>query len=65
VDRETIDCDRRRRADRAKAALRPLAALAARYDDKWTYVRQNPVRAGLAAKVEDWPFADEIETLDL
>ena len=41
--------------------LRPLR----RYDDKWTYVRENPVRAGLVAKAQDWPFAGEIEALDL
>jgi REP element-mobilizing transposase RayT len=35
------------------------------YDDKWTYVRENPVRAGLVAKAEDWPFAGEIAALDL
>jgi len=28
--------------------------------EKWEYVRQNPVRAGLVAKVEDWPYAGEI-----
>ena len=24
--------------------------------DKWEYLRQNPVRAGLAANPEEWPF---------
>jgi REP element-mobilizing transposase RayT len=24
--------------------------------DKWKYLRQNPVRAGLVANPEDWPF---------
>ncbi len=24
--------------------------------DKWEYLRQNPVRAGLVANPEDWPF---------
>ena len=24
--------------------------------DKWEYLRQNPVRAGLVASPEDWPF---------
>ena len=24
--------------------------------DKWEYMRQNPVRAGLVANPEDWPF---------
>ena len=35
------------------------------YDGKWAYVRENPVRAGLVAKAEDWPYAGEIEALEL
>ncbi len=31
------------------------------YDGKWAYVRENPVRAGLVTRAEDWPFAGEIE----
>ena len=30
------------------------------YAEKWEYVRQNPVRAGLASKPEDWPHAGHI-----
>lgn len=30
------------------------------YVEKWVYVRQNPVRAGLVAKPEDWPHAGHI-----
>jgi putative transposase len=30
------------------------------YGQKWLYVRNNPVRAGLARSVEDWPYAGEI-----
>ena len=26
------------------------------YSEKWRYVQNNPVRAGLAADVDDWPF---------
>ena len=26
------------------------------YDEKWNYVRQNPVRAGLAATPEEWSY---------
>ena len=29
------------------------------YAEKWEYVRQNPVRAGLVARAEDWPFSGE------
>lgn len=34
------------------------------YEAKWTYVRENPVRAGLAKLAEDWPFAGEIAPLE-
>jgi putative transposase len=30
------------------------------YAEKWTYVAQNPVRAGLAATPESWPYAGQI-----
>ena len=33
------------------------------YDAKWLYVRENPVRAGLVEKSEDWPCGGEIEIL--
>ena len=33
------------------------------YEEKWEYVRQNPVRAGLAAQAEDWPYQGEIHDL--
>jgi len=29
--------------------------------EKWKYVRENPVRAGLVAKAEDWPYAGAIQ----
>ena len=35
------------------------------YDQKWNYVRDNPVRAGLARSAADWPFAGEIDDLRL
>lgn len=35
------------------------------YSEKWNYVFENPVRAGLVAHAEDWPYAGEIETLML
>ena len=34
------------------------------YASKWAYVRDNPVRAGLAARWENWPYAGEIDTLE-
>jgi putative transposase len=33
------------------------------YGQKWDYTHQNPVRANLVAKVEDWPFQGEIACL--
>jgi putative transposase len=34
------------------------------YAQKWNYVRDNPVRAGLVAKADDWQYAGEIITID-
>jgi putative transposase len=31
------------------------------YEEKWQYVRQNPVRAGLVQSAEDWPYQGEIQ----
>lgn len=33
------------------------------YDQRWDYIRANPVRAGLVARVEDWPFTGELNEL--
>ncbi|MFZ5495983.1 MAG: REP-associated tyrosine transposase [Verrucomicrobiota bacterium] len=33
------------------------------YDQKWEYVRENPVRAGLVPKADGWPHAGECERL--
>lgn len=30
------------------------------YSAKWDYVRQNPVRAGLCANADEWPWQGEI-----
>jgi len=34
------------------------------YSEKWKYVRENPVRAGLVAKAEEWKFMGEIFRLE-
>jgi REP element-mobilizing transposase RayT len=34
------------------------------YAEKWNYVRDNPIRAGLVTNADDWPFAGEIITID-
>ena len=33
------------------------------YEQKWLYVRDNPVRAELVRSAEDWPYAGEIAEL--
>ena len=33
------------------------------YSEKWIYVRENPVRAGLVSIAEAWPFAGECAVL--
>jgi putative transposase len=35
------------------------------YSQKWDYVEQNAVRAGLAERVEDWPYCGIIHDLML
>ena len=34
------------------------------YAQKWEYVRENPVRAGLVKVAEDWPYQGEIVRID-
>ncbi|PYL16625.1 MAG: hypothetical protein DME30_08935 [Verrucomicrobia bacterium] len=34
------------------------------YSEKWNYVRENPVRAGLVTAWSDWPFSGEIFDLE-
>jgi REP element-mobilizing transposase RayT len=34
------------------------------YSQKWEYVRENPVRAGLVSLVDDWPYRGEFVFID-
>jgi REP element-mobilizing transposase RayT len=34
------------------------------YSEKWHYVWQNPVRAGLVTDAEDWPYQGELVRLE-
>ena len=34
------------------------------YVQKWEYVHDNPVRAGLVTNADDWPYAGEIIIID-
>jgi putative transposase len=33
------------------------------YDERWNYVRDNPVRGGLVKHADEWPFAGELNEL--
>jgi REP element-mobilizing transposase RayT len=35
------------------------------YAQKWDYVRENPTRAGLVMRADDWPWQGEIDELRL
>lgn len=35
------------------------------YEQKWLYVRDNPMRAGLVEKATDWPYQGEIFPLSV
>jgi putative transposase len=35
-----------------------------RYSQKWDYVRENPVRAGLASAADEWPFQGEVVCIE-
>jgi REP element-mobilizing transposase RayT len=35
------------------------------YSQKWDYVKENPLRAGLVKKSDEWPWQGEIESLML
>jgi putative transposase len=34
------------------------------YAERWQYVLDNPVRAGLVSQASDWPFSGELNVLD-
>jgi putative transposase len=34
------------------------------YTQKWKYVRENPVRAGLVPRADDWPYQGEFVFID-
>ncbi|SRR6266446_29948 len=34
------------------------------YAEKWEYVRDNPVRAGLVSAWQEWPFSGEVQPLE-
>ena len=34
------------------------------YVEKWQYVLENPVRAGLVKELEQWPYQGEIVIID-
>jgi REP-associated tyrosine transposase len=34
------------------------------YSQKWEYVREKPVRAGLVVRADEWPYQDEHVVID-
>ena len=34
------------------------------YAQKWNYVRENPVRAGLVDNADEWPYSGETVVID-
>ena len=34
------------------------------YAEKWNYVKENPVRAGLVQTASEWPYQGEITVID-
>ena len=34
------------------------------YSQKWEYVRQNPARAGLVVRADEWPYEGELVVID-
>jgi putative transposase len=34
------------------------------YDEKWNYVKENPIRAGLVQIASEWPYQGEIVVID-
>ena len=34
------------------------------YGERWTYIHENPVRAGLVKSAGDWPYQGEIVVID-
>jgi len=34
------------------------------YEEKWQYVRNNPVRHGFVSRAEDWPYQGELNVLE-
>ena len=34
------------------------------YNQKWEYVRENPVRAGLVVRADEWPYQGELVVID-
>jgi putative transposase len=53
------ESSRRWQVDHWDTRLRPGDS----YEEKWLYVKNNPVRAGLVHNPNDWPFQGELNQL--
>jgi hypothetical protein len=48
----------------AKGIFHHLIRHGESYSEKWQYVRQNPVRAGLVDDPDEWPWQSEVARLE-
>jgi hypothetical protein len=42
----------------------PLLRSGESYEEKWTYLRDNPTRAGLVENLDAWPYKGELHQFD-
>jgi putative transposase len=61
---KSITCGRGGRPIWQRVSLITFCETMKSYSQKWDYVRENPVRAGLVANVDDWPYSGEIVIID-
>ena len=64
IPRRTALAEARRRTGLATRFLGHAVEATESYDEKWRYVAENPVRAGLVVHSEDWPFQGEMNSLN-
>jgi hypothetical protein len=61
---QSFSCNLRTASTLAEGFFDHLIRSSESYAEKWEYVRENPVRAGLVTSADDWPWQGEIEYLE-
>ena len=59
-----LSCAEPRRATMAAWLFDHVLRSEESYGEKWLYVRDNPVRAGLVDDASDWPYQGECVVID-